>query len=124
MVLTRTERTIEVSKLKTPVTVNPDEKHILSADGDNAILLGSYAPSEDSMFERCVLIVPRSVYLNALSQWLDGKANYREQCNGEFAGVGYIMFEEAELQKDMWHHLNDFDESSESYHSIDVPTYR
>jgi hypothetical protein len=107
----------------TTIMVDPDDKHILSADEHDAFLLGRV-----DYKERCVF-VPRSVYLAALSKWLDGKAKYREIYQGGFAGVGWITFDDAELQKDAHHYLNDFDEvdpddESCEVRAVEVPTYR
>ena len=96
------------------ISVNPDEKHILAADAHNAILLG-----EDEEGHKCVLLVPRQIYLAAMAAWLDGKAGYYKR-TGKFVGVGCIEFA-AKLRTDCHHHLMEYDDYDEV--KIDVPTY-
>ena len=87
----------------TTVLVNPDDNHILSADDDNAILLGRLRSDET----RCALMVPRAAYLAAMSDWLDHKADYSRRWCGEFCGVGDIVWDDVKLRADRNFHLID-----------------
>jgi len=108
----------------TLVLVNPDTKHILSADSDHAILLGS---SGDEL-DRCILIVPREAYFAALSAWLDRKSDYRDRYSGDFCGVGDILWNDAALQSDRSYHFFDHefndDDETVTTKKVDSPCYR
>jgi len=81
--------------VSTHIYVNPEEKHILSATDDDAILLGStYDTNED---ENCVIYVPRALYFAALGDWLDGKADYNKRYGGDWCGVGNIIFDASKI---------------------------
>ncbi len=111
------------------ITIDPDDKHILSATDAEAILFGH---NNDDV--PCILHVSREVYHAAIDDWLDHKANYNQ--NGGFAGVGCIYFEDAELIPEAkgWLHSVSFglikppeddDEDSDVWsHQTAVPTYR
>ena len=116
----------------TEISINPDHHHILSADAKRVILLGyvdtgDKAPGDDD--EACVLMILRGDYFAALDEWLDRKADYNR--NGEFAGIGALVFEEAKLSRAKHHvarHLledaSNWDGSDTRWHEmIDVRTF-
>jgi hypothetical protein len=83
------------------VDVNPDAHHILSADKDNVILLGQVYSDETGDWDRCVVVVARSLYLAAISTWLDEKAI---RCTPDkWVGVGYIQFRNAKVRAEGAH---------------------
>jgi hypothetical protein len=90
------------------VSVDPDQKHILSATSRIVFLLGHVYDADDSD-SRCILTVPRTAYLAAMSKWLDGKAEYGKRTGG-FAGVGSIVWDKAKLCKHT-HFLMDYEET-------------
>lgn len=82
------------------ISVNPDDRHILSATDTEAILLG-----QDDDDASCILHVSRDVYFQAMTAWLDHKADYMKRWDGEFCGVGNIYFD-GSLVKDQHGWLN------------------
>ena len=73
------------------VSISPDDLLILSATKDDVILRGSYYNGDD--FSTCILYITRTLFHEALDEWLNRKQDYSELWNGEFCGVGAIYFE-------------------------------
>ena len=82
-----------MSEYEPSVSVNPDRLFMLSATEDDVILLGLYFGDDAQDCEDCVLYITRELFRNALEEWLDRKAEYREMWNS-WCGVGSIVFEE------------------------------
>jgi hypothetical protein len=112
----------------TNVSVDPDQLHILAATATEAVLLGTTAIGENENIRwlPCIIHVPRTAYLEAMSGWLDEKADYYSRY-GHYCGAGNIVWE-AQMTGDTVNIADDLDDlvdklTNSKKRWVNVPIY-
>jgi hypothetical protein len=107
------------------VYVNPDvDSHILSATAKEVILRGCTfeKDSPEAEPQPYVLKITRETYFAAMTEWLDGKAEYAD-LTGEYCGQGVIVFEATLAEKQSAWLTIDGNRTSVATHSADPHSF-